>query len=65
MIVRNHIGKNGTQILEYIPQNDADIQQLAIWMQDGTIPAEASQSHPPAPKMTETFDEQLAEEKAA
>ena len=58
MIVRNHICKGGTQVLEYIPQTDADYQQIAKWMQDGVIPAEASQADPDRTKLAQTFDDQ-------
>ena len=58
MIIRNHTCVGGTQILEYVTQNDADVQQIAAWMLDGTIPAEASQADPDRLKLAQTFAEQ-------
>lgn len=49
MKIRNLIGENGKTVLEYIPETEADREQIAEMQLDGEIPDDASQSHPQRP----------------
>ena len=57
MRIRNLIGENGKSVLEYIPETDADRDEIDQMQLDGDIPDTASQSHPGV-----TEPEQEAEE---
>jgi hypothetical protein len=50
MRIRNLIGENGATVLEYIPENEADREEIAAMQLDGDIPDGPSQSHPQRPE---------------
>ena len=49
MLIRNYIGESGKAILEYVPENDADREQIALMMMEGEIPDSPAQSDPKEP----------------
>jgi hypothetical protein len=44
MRIRNHVLTNGKTVLEYIPENEEDREEVWRMMGDGEMPAEPSQS---------------------
>jgi len=46
MRIRNHVGENGKTILEYVPENDDDREEIARMMLDGEIPNAPAQAVP-------------------
>ena len=53
MRIRNLIGENGAAVLEYIPETEADREEIAEMMLDGDIPDKPSQNHPERPEADE------------
>ena len=46
MKIRNHIGESGKTIMEYVPENDADREEIERMQAAGEIPDEPIQSVP-------------------
>jgi hypothetical protein len=48
VIVRNLVGESGKAVLEYVPENQADIDECARMMLDGEVPDAPAQRDPDA-----------------
>jgi len=46
MTCRTSVGLHGKTLLEYIPENEADLETIYGWMLDGTLPNAPLQKDP-------------------